>query len=55
MKAQVEAGMRLAAKAEGGELLVVCGSVFLMSEARLTLEIEEPRDPENITNGRGRG
>ena len=40
---------------EKGEVLVVCGSVFLMSEARLALGIEEARDSENITKVAGQG
>ena len=37
------------------ELLVVCGSVFLMAEARQALGINEPRDSENITKVAGKG
>lgn len=38
-----------------GEVLVVCGSVFLMSEARQALGVEEARDSENITKVAGKG
>eukprot|EP00557_Chaetoceros_sp_GSL56_P001996 CAMPEP_0176494544 /NCGR_PEP_ID=MMETSP0200_2-20121128/10164_1 /TAXON_ID=947934 /ORGANISM="Chaetoceros sp., Strain GSL56" /LENGTH=466 /DNA_ID=CAMNT_0017892331 /DNA_START=200 /DNA_END=1600 /DNA_ORIENTATION=- len=50
---QVQIAMKLAA--EKGEILVVCGSVFLMSEARYALGIEEERDSENITAVAGKG
>lgn len=33
---------------EKGQLLVVCGSFFIMSDARLALGIKEPRDPVNL-------
>jgi dihydrofolate synthase/folylpolyglutamate synthase len=38
-----------------GEVLVVCGSVFLMSEARQALGVEEARDSDNITKVAGKG
>jgi folylpolyglutamate synthase/dihydrofolate synthase len=50
---QVRIAMKLAAEHE--EILVVCGSVFLMSEARYALGIEEERDSENITAVAGKG
>ena len=40
---------------EGDEVLVICGSVFLMAEARKALGIDEPRDSKNITNVAGSG
>ena len=49
--AQVKSGLRLAA--EGNELLVVCGSVFLMAEAREALGFDEPRDSEYIAEVAG--
>ena len=51
--AQVKTAMRLAA--ENDEVLVVCGSVFLMSEARQALGIDEARDSDNITKVAGKG
>jgi dihydrofolate synthase/folylpolyglutamate synthase len=45
--------MQLAAK--HGEVLVVCGSIFLMSEARQALGIEEAIDSDNITKVAGIG
>ena len=44
--AQIKLAMELAAK--NNEIVVVCGSVFLMSEARQALGIEEARDSEKI-------
>ena len=38
--------MRLASR--NGEILIVCGSVFLMPEAREALGIDEPRDSQYI-------
>mmetsp|Transcript_17978 Transcript_17978/g.29846 ORF Transcript_17978/g.29846 Transcript_17978/m.29846 type:complete len:153 (-) Transcript_17978:33-491(-) len=49
--AQVKSGLRLAA--EGGELLVICGSVFLMAEAREALGFDEPRDSQYIAEVAG--
>ena len=49
--AQVKSGLQLAA--EGNELLVVCGSVFLMAEAREALGFDEPRDSEYIAEVAG--
>ena len=37
------------------EILVVCGSVFLMAETREALGIDEPRDSEHITEMAGAG
>ena len=37
------------------EILVVCGSVFLMAEAREALGIDEPRDSKLITSVAGVG
>jgi len=48
---QVESGLRLAA--EGNELLVVCGSVFLMAESREALGFDEPRDSQYIAEVAG--
>jgi dihydrofolate synthase/folylpolyglutamate synthase len=39
----------------GGEVLVVCGSVFLMAEAREALGIDEPRDSACIAEVAGAG
>ena len=50
---QVRHATRLAR--ENGEILVVCGSVFLMSEAREALGIDEPRDSEYIAEVAGAG
>jgi dihydrofolate synthase/folylpolyglutamate synthase len=50
---QVQIAMKIAA--ENDEILVVCGSVFLMSEARYALGIEEERDSDNITAVAGKG
>jgi dihydrofolate synthase/folylpolyglutamate synthase len=49
--AQVKSGLQLAA--EGNELLIVCGSVFLMAEAREALGFDEPRDSEYIAEVAG--
>ena len=49
--AQVKSGLRLAAEKE--EILIVCGSVFLMSEAREAVGIDEPRDSEYIAEVAG--
>ncbi len=51
--AQVELGISLAAEKE--EILVVCGSVFLMAEAREALGIDEPRDSKNVISVAGSG
>ncbi len=40
---------------ENGEILVVCGSVFLMAETREALGFDEPRDSEYITEMAGAG
>jgi dihydrofolate synthase/folylpolyglutamate synthase len=50
---QVEEAMVLAK--ERGEVLVVCGSVFLMAEAREALGFDEPRDSEYIAEMAGAG
>ena len=50
---QIELGMELAAK--NGEILVVCGSVFLMAEAREALGFDEPRDSSYIAEVAGAG
>ena len=50
---QVLEAMELAK--DNDEILVVCGSVFLMSEARETLGIDEPRDSEHISEVAGAG
>ncbi len=51
--AQVKLALTLAEK--NNEILVVCGSVFLMSEAREALGIQEPRDSKFITSVAGSG
>lgn len=51
--AQISLGMSLAA--ENHEILIVCGSVFLMCEARIALGIDEPRDSEAIRSVAGKG
>ena len=51
ISAQVKAGLKLAA--ENDEILVVCGSVFLMSEAREAMGIDEPRDSKYIAEVAG--
>ena len=43
------------ARAENDEVLVVCGSVFFVSEARQALGIDEARDSDNITKVAGKG
>lgn len=50
---QVREAMQLAQN--NGEILVVCGSVFLMSEAREALGIDEPRDSQYIAAVAGAG
>lgn len=40
---------------ENGEILVICGSVFLMAEAREALGFDEPRDSEYIAEMAGAG
>jgi dihydrofolate synthase/folylpolyglutamate synthase len=40
---------------QNGEILVVCGSVFLMAEAREALGFDEPRDSEYIAEMSGAG
>ena len=42
-------------KKNDGEILVVCGSVFLMAETREALGFDEPRDSEYITEMAGSG
>lgn len=42
-------------KRNGDEILVICGTVFLMSEAREALGIEEPRDSKLIAEIAGSG
>jgi dihydrofolate synthase/folylpolyglutamate synthase len=42
-------------KANENEILVVCGSVFLMAETREALGIDEPRDSDYITEMAGAG
>jgi len=42
-------------KENDNEILVVCGSVFLMAEAREALGIDEPRDSDYITEMAGAG
>lgn len=42
-------------KENDGEILVVCGSVFLMAETREALGFDEPRDSECITEMAGSG
>jgi folylpolyglutamate synthase/dihydrofolate synthase len=48
---QVETALRLAE--ENDEMLVICGSVFLMAEAREALGINEPRDSKYIAEVAG--
>lgn len=50
---QVTNGLKLAE--ENGEILVVCGSVFLMAEARQALGFDEPRDSNYISEVAGAG
>ena len=40
---------------EKEEILVVCGSVFIMAEAREALGFDEPRDSEYIAEMAGAG
>lgn len=49
---QVQSALQLAA-ANQDEILVVCGSVFLMAESREALGFEEPRDSECIAEMAG--
>lgn len=49
--AQVNSALRLAE--ERDEILIVCGSVFLMSEAREAIGIDEPRDSDYIAEVAG--
>jgi len=51
--AQVKSALRLAE--EENEVVVICGSVFLMAEARAALGIDEPRDSKAITEVAGKG
>ena len=51
LTAQIASALALAA--EGGEMVVVCGSVFLMAEAREALGYDEPRDSEYIAEVAG--
>jgi len=51
--AQIALALQLAL--ERNEILVVCGSVFLMSEAREALGITEPRDSKQVTDVAGSG
>lgn len=48
---QIQIGLELAK--EKGEILVVCGSVFLMAEAREALGFDEPRDSQYIAEVAG--
>jgi dihydrofolate synthase/folylpolyglutamate synthase len=50
---QMSEAMRLARR--NGEILVVCGSVFLMAEAREAIGIDEPRDSACIAEVAGAG
>jgi dihydrofolate synthase/folylpolyglutamate synthase len=50
---QVREAMQLAK--DNNEILVLCGSVFLMSEAREALGIDEPRDSKVIAEVAGAG
>ena len=50
---QVHEALELAA--EENEMLVVCGSVFVMAEAREALGIDEPRDSDFIAEMAGAG
>jgi dihydrofolate synthase/folylpolyglutamate synthase len=50
---QVHAAMELAK--QNGEILVVCGSVFLMAAAREALGFDEPRDSQYIAAVAGAG
>jgi len=53
IKAQVKLAIQLAQENE--EMLVICGSVFIMSEAREMLGIDEPRDSKYIAEVAGSG
>jgi dihydrofolate synthase / folylpolyglutamate synthase len=48
---QIQAGLELAK--QNDEVLVICGSVFLMAEAREALGFDEPRDSEFIAEVAG--
>ena len=50
---QVQKALKLAA--ENNEMLVICGSVFIMADARETLGIVEPRDSDVIAEVAGAG
>lgn len=50
---QIRSAMKLAATNQ--EILVVCGSVFIMAEAREALGFDEPRDSSYITELAGAG
>ncbi|KAL7554109.1 hypothetical protein ACHAWF_017500 [Thalassiosira exigua] len=50
---QVRKALEMAAKND--ELLVVCGSIFIMADAREELGIEEPRDSKVISEVAGAG
>ena len=51
LKDSVTAGVIAAVKvaSERGEVVVVCGSVFLMSDARAALGLDEPRDAPAVS------
>ena len=49
--AQVKSGLEMAVK--NNEILVVCGSVFLMAEAREAIGIDEPKDSKYIAEVAG--
>lgn len=51
--AQVKLGLELAKSRN--EILIVCGSVFLMAEAREAIGVDEARDTKFITNAAGIG
>ena len=53
MSTQVQKALKLAT--ENNEMLVVCGSVFIMADARETLGIVEPRDSAVIAEVAGAG
>lgn len=50
---QIASALQLALKHD--EILVICGSVFLMSEAREALGVIEPRDSKQVTSVAGSG
>mmetsp|Transcript_25765 Transcript_25765/g.60653 ORF Transcript_25765/g.60653 Transcript_25765/m.60653 type:complete len:688 (+) Transcript_25765:108-2171(+) len=52
---QVQNAMKMASSSPEKEVLVVCGSVFLMAEAREALGFDEPRDSEYIAEVAGAG